>query len=124
MNSDILSTIGFLILLGGLYAYVIYLAVATRNLRTEKWKHGKGGLYIWTSDKDGVDIFFIPMRKSEIEYAEDHPEDWLREQDRLWWRIRRVHITWLPWYMLQDPSPDKFCEGVMNYFEEADTNGV
>ncbi len=118
MNSDLLFNIVISVVFGGLFAYGIYLAAAMRNLRTEKWKHGKGGLYVWDSDKNRVEIFFVPMRKTEIEYAEEHPEEWLEEQDRLWWHIRRVHITWLPWYMLQYPGPDKFCEGLMNYFEK------
>ncbi len=126
MNPDLILNIVFFAAFGGLFAYIIYLAQVRRNLHLGRWKNGVGGIYLWKSDPNGVgvDIFFVPMRQSEIRYAEAHPEEWLQEVDRLRWRIRRVHITWLPWYLVQE-SPDKFCKGLMNYFEkEADNNGV
>ena len=98
--------------------YFAYMGITLRNLRKGRWKNGVGGLYFWSSNNNGIEIFFIPMRKSEIEYADAHPEKWLKEQGKWKWRIRRVHIAWLPWYLLQDPSPEKFCEGLMNYFEK------
>ncbi len=122
MIMDLLFDITLSLLFFGLFGYVIYLAIVMQNLRTGKWKNGVGGLYFWRSDNSGIDIFFIPMRKREIEYADAHSEKWLAEQDRLKWRIRRVNITWLPWYLLQDISPEKFCEGLMNYFEEEEKN--
>ncbi len=117
---DIIWYVVFVLSWGGLMGYMGYLSITSHNLRLGRWKNGVGGLYFWSSDNNGIDIFFIPMRENEIECSDDNPEEWLAEQRKLKWRIRRVHIAWLPWYLFQDLGPEKFCEGLMNYFDEED----
>ena len=123
-----IPNIVFSILIGApfciFYIYVLYVLIVVHNLRSGKWAHGVGGMHIGNMAVNGFQFFYIPMRKSEIEYWGQHLDEWLAEQDNLKWRIRRVRIGWLPDYLVVDPSPEEFCEGILNYFKEDDTNGV
>ena len=100
------------------FGYVLYLVIVVSQLEKGKLGNGRGGVYLVESGNWGMEWFFIPMTKSELQYSEEHSEEWLREAHRLKWRIRWVRVGGLPRYVLEDFGPERLSESIHNVFDD------
>ena len=100
------------------FGYVLYLTIVAALLEKGKLGNGRGGVYFIKSGNWGMEWYFIPMTKKELQYSEDHSEEWLKEAHRLKWRIRWVRVCGIPRYVLEEFGPESLSEAIHNVFDE------